>query len=146
MLKIKSFFSISNSIIASLLASLLLLLLSLYLTISSSSPLFSLLPLPAKIDAFAAVSRSIDSFLVILLQLVIWLKRVQMNDLQVDVSDRLIVLFGDVGIEIGEGMDWPIGRNNCVWPDHHELKNVLLVDSVNEIVFGFNVSVDLFSH
>lgn len=52
----------------------------------------------------------------VLCQDIIWLYRLECLQLQVQIANGLIILFGDVSVEIGEGMDRSIGRHNHIRP------------------------------
>ena len=50
----------------------------------------------------------------VLRQDIVWLYRLERLQLQVQIADGLIVLFGDVSVEIWEGMHRSIGRHNHI--------------------------------
>ena len=100
----------------------------------------------ADVDSLAAGVRGIGSLLLVFQQLVIRFKGTKVGHLQVDVRNRLIVLFWNVGLEIWEGMDWSVGGYDGIWSDHHEFQDVLLVHPTDKCVLSLNIHIYLLPH
>jgi hypothetical protein len=80
--------------------------------------------------------RGVLALLVVFLEFLLGLKRSYGDDVDVQGGDGLVVLFGNVGIEVGEGMDWAVGGHEHIGTSQQVLQDVGLVDFVQHFVMS----------
>lgn len=98
------------------------------------------------LEAFATLVRSILSFLMILHQFIVRLKGIQVDNLEIQVGNRFVVLFGNISLEVGERMNRSIGWNHDIWSIQKELHEILLVNLFYCSIFCLQVDTHLKSN
>lgn len=56
------------------------------------------------------------------------------GELDVEGGDGLVVLLGDVSVEVGEGMDGAVGGDDHIWPCQQVLQDVGLIDLLQDFI------------